>query len=269
MDEYLKANRAHWDEVTPHHERSEFYDVDGFRAGRCSLKSIELNELGDVSGKSLLHLQCHFGLDSLSWARLGAKVTGVDFSAEAITLARSLSRETGIEARFVESNIYNLAEMLEGKFDIVFTSWGVLCWLPDLPRWAEVIAHFLKPGGTFYMVEHHPSSHLFDDSADCTELRVALSYFPSPAPTRWEPTCGSYASGNATVTSPHYEWTHSLGEILTVLAAARLRIEFLHEFPVTAYRAFPFMERDTDGWWRLEGDRIPLTFSLRATRREP
>lgn len=116
------------------------------------------------------------------------------------------------------------------------------------------------------MVEQHPSSHVFDDSADCTELRVTLSYFPSRTPTRWQPACGSYASGNATVTSPHYEWTHSLGQILTVLAAARLRIEFLHEFPVTGYRALPFMEQDDAGWWRLPGDPIPLTFSIKATK---
>ncbi len=143
MDEYLKKNKELWNELTAIHAGSEFYDVDGFKRGKCSLSSIELEELGDVSGKSLLHLQCHFGLDTLSWARLGARVTGVDFSDKAIDLARSLSRDLKIEADFVQSDIYDLPDNLDGEFDIVFTSGGVLPWLPDLKRWAEIITHFL------------------------------------------------------------------------------------------------------------------------------
>src|SRR5512136_2825848 len=138
------------------HVRSPFYDVAGFKAGKNSLKSVELAEVGDVGGKRLLHLQCHFGMDTLSWARLGARVTGVDYAPQAIDLARELAREAGLEADFICASIYDLPERLTGTFDIVFTSYGVLCWLPDLPAWGRVIAHFLRPGGIFYIADGHP-----------------------------------------------------------------------------------------------------------------
>jgi SAM-dependent methyltransferase len=266
MDEYLKKNRELWNALTPIHARSEFYDVEGFKQGRCTLKSIELEELGDVSGKSMLHLQCHFGMDTLSWARLGAKVTGVDFSDEAIAQAHSLSEETGIPADFVCSNIYDLPDVLEGQFDIVFTSYGILAWLPNLKRWSEVITHFLRPGGTFYTVEIHRILLVFDDSADCHELRVTHSYFPTnDEPLKFEKT-GSYADSSALLDNESYEWTHSLGDVASTLTGAGLRINFLHEFPVCCYKALPFMEEDEEGWWRLEGDRLPLTFSIKATK---
>ena len=142
MSTPMDLNREHWDESTDIHSRGNVYGIEDFKAGRCQLHRIEVEELGDVSGKRLLHLQCHFGLGTLSWARRGAIVTGVDFSPKAIALARSLAAQTGIEARFVESNIYGLTEALSGRFDVVFTSYGVLCWLPDLPRWAEIVAHY-------------------------------------------------------------------------------------------------------------------------------
>ena len=144
MEEYLKKNLDMWNDWAPLHAESEFYDVEGFKNGRNSLDSIELEEVGDVTGKSLLHLQCHFGMDTLSWARLGARVTGVDFSDKAIDIARSLSTELGIEADFICSSVYDLRKNLDGKFDIVYTSAGVLCWLPDLKQWAEIINHFPK-----------------------------------------------------------------------------------------------------------------------------
>lgn len=265
MDAYLRANRELWDELTPIHARSEFYDVEGFKSGRCALSSIELEEVGDVSGKSLLHLQCHFGMDTLSWARLGAKAVGVDFSDKAIALARALSQETGIRAKFVCSDIYELLDVLDEKFDIVFTSAGVLCWLPDLKRWAEIISHFLRPAGFFYIFDSHPFSLVFDDSAGVTELKITQSYFSGPEPTRWEGE-GDYADPNAEVTHGSYEWTHSLGSIINALIEAGLRIEFLHEFPVLFFCSYPFMEQDRDGWWRLRGDKVPLTFSVKASR---
>ena len=264
MDEYLKANRELWDELTPIHARSEFYDVEGFKSGRCALSSIELEEVGDVSGKSLLHLQCHFGMGTLSWARLGAKAVGVDFSNEAIALARSLSRETGIRANFVCSDIYELPNVLDERFDIVFTSAGVLCWLPDLKRWAEIISHFLRPGGFFYIFDSHPFSLVFDDSGSVTQLRVTESYFSGPEPKYWE-TEGDYADPNAKVTHGSYEWSHSLGSIVNALIGAGLRIEFLHEFPVLFFCSHPLMAQDKDGWWRLRGDKVPLTFSAKAS----
>lgn len=265
MDEHIIENRELWNELTPIHERSEFYDVEGFKNGRSMLYPIELEEMGDVSGKSLLHLQCHFGMDTLSWARLGAKVTGVDFSDKAIDLACSLSKELGIEADFVCSDIYKLSDVLDEKFDIVYTSAGVLCWLPDLKRWAEIISYFLKPGGFFYILEGHPFSCVFDASPDATELKVKYSYFHTPEPSKWEPE-GDYADPDAVVTHGSYEWTHSLGDIINALISSGLKIEFLHEFPVIFFKWLSFMEQDDDRRWRIKGDKIPLTFSLRATK---
>src|SRR5438874_1743175 len=148
MDEYRKSNLQLWNEWTSIHEKSEFYHLEAFKAGKSSLSDLEIKELGDVAGKSLLHLQCHFGKDTLSWARLGANVTGADFSDRAIALARSLSSELNISATFVRSDIYDLRRALSGEFDIVYTGGGALNWLPDMGRWAQVAAHFLRPGGT-------------------------------------------------------------------------------------------------------------------------
>ncbi|MFC2014663.1 class I SAM-dependent methyltransferase [Chloroflexota bacterium] len=265
MDEYAKGNLELWNEMTPINARSEFYDVEGFKNGRCTLESIELEEIGDVSGKSLLHLQCHFGMDTLSWARLGARVTGVDFSDKAITLARSLSKELGIEADFICSDIYKLPDVLDEKFDIVFTSRGVLCWLNDLNKWAQVISHFLKPGGTFYIVEGHPLMMVFDDSKDIRELKVTQSYFYKPEPIRWEAD-GAYAENGTEIIHPSYEWTHSLSDVINSLITAGLNIDFLHEFPYITYRQLPFMDEYKPGHWRIKGIDIPLTFSIKATK---
>ena len=168
MERLFEANRAHGDEATPIHVRSAFYDVAAFKAGKTSLQRIEIEELGDVKGKTLLHLMCHFGLDTLSWARAGALVTGVDFSSEALVQARGLAEELNIPAHFVETNIYELPSVLEERFDIVFTSYGVLCWLPDLAEWARIIARSLRQGGTFHMLEDHPNATLVvqNDEAD-------------------------------------------------------------------------------------------------------
>jgi len=265
MDEYLKKNFDMWNDWAPSHAESEFYDVEGFKNGRNTLEAIELEEVGDVTGKSLLHLQCHFGLDTLSWARLGAKVTGVDFSDKAIDIAHFLSEELEIEADFICSSVYDLPGHLSGKFDIVYTSAGVLCWLPDLKQWAEIISYFLKPGGFFYILESHPFSHVFDDSQNVTELKVKHSYFHSPKPTKWKIE-SSYAGAQTGRQHTSYEWTHSMGDIINSLISGGLKIEFLHEFPVLFYKWLHFMEEDDEGWWRLPGDRVPLTFSIKATK---
>ncbi len=268
MEAYLRANRRNWNELVAIHEKSKYYDVAGFKSGKSSLKSIELEELGSVSGKSLLHLQCHFGLDSLSWARLGAKVTGVDFSDKAITLARSLSKELRIEASFVCSDVYDLPKVLSEKFDIVFTSYGVLHWLPDLRQWARIIARFTRRKGTFYMVEHHPFLQVFYGESDAPDLRVTDSYFHSEEPRIEGPGTGTYADPSAEIHTPEYEWVHSLGDVVNSLISAGLKIEYLHEFPFTEYKAFPFLEQGTDGWWRLNPGKaqLPLLFSLKATK---
>ncbi|MGH2452559.1 MAG: class I SAM-dependent methyltransferase [bacterium] len=267
MRRYTEANRADWNERVPIHVRSAFYDVEAFKAGRSTLNLIERGEVGDVSGRSLLHLQCHFGLDTLSWARLGARATGVDFSEKAIALARTLSDELGISAAFICADIYDLPQHLKETFDLVYTSRGVLCWLPDMPRWAEIVARFLRPGGTFYLFEDHPFAGVFENERDTTDLKLAYGYFHRPDPLRFEPG-GSYADPTATLTTPTYEWQHSLADVLNALTGAGLRVEFLHEFPICSWSRFPFMERSEDGWWRLPErfPPLPLTFSLKALK---
>jgi SAM-dependent methyltransferase len=266
MDEYRQANQKLWDQWTIEHEKSPFYDLAGFRAGKDRLRSIELSELGDVAGKTLLHLQCHFGMDTLAWARRGAIVTGVDLSEASIALARSLSQELDIPARFYCSDLYQLPSQLSGEFDIVFTSYGVLHWLPDLLRWGELIAHFLKPGGIFYIVEDHPFFRTFHADAE-TELKVERPYFFSEGPERVEMT-GSYATENQGEPVSFYIWNHTLGEVLNALIGAGLNIEFLHEFPYAARAKFPGMEKGADGWWRLprQPNLIPFLFSLQARK---
>jgi len=266
VDEYRRSNVALWDHWTALHAESasEYYDIAGFKAGASTLRAIELADLGDVSGKSLLHLQCHFGLDTLSWARRGARVTGVDFSERAVALARSLAAELGIAARFVHSDVYDLPAALQGTFDIVFTSYGVLYWLPDLRRWAEVIAHFLAPGGTFCLVEHHPFAAVFRDG----DLRAASPYFHGPAPERVE-SYGSYAVSSDEYQGAEYGWRRRLGEVVDAVAAAGLRLESPREFPYSDFPSLPGLERGADGWWRLAGkgrEMLPILFSLRATK---
>jgi SAM-dependent methyltransferase len=266
MDDYLAATRALWDEWTAIHETSSFYDVEGFKAGGSRLRAYEVDEVGDVAGKSLLHLQCHFGIDTLSWARLGARVTGADFSEPAIELARSLAGELGLEATFVSSDLYDLPAVLDGRFDVVYTSRGVLGWLPDLERWAAVVAKFLRPGGLFYITEIHPVAQVF---ADEPGLRLGYPYFPRREPLAI-PVQGSYADPTAEVRQPvEYGWVHSMGEIVSALAGVGLRIEFLHEFPFVDWPVPYLVRHDDDGTWRLPpdaGGELPLFFSLRATR---
>jgi SAM-dependent methyltransferase len=268
MNPHQEANGRRWDELVPIHAGSAFYDVAGFKAGRLTLLSIERGELGDVRGKSLLHLQCHFGLDTLSWARLGARVTGIDFSEAAIAQARVLTAEVGIDANFICSRVEEATNVLTDLFDIVFTSYGVLCWLPDLRPWARTIAYFLKPGGVFYIVDNHPFADVFDDNARATDLRVAFSYFHQEEPIPWE-AMGTYADRSAVVQNKTSSvWSHSLSDIVTVLLDAGLTLEFLHEFPQCQYQRYPFMTQDADGWWRLPSSlpALPMLFSLKARR---
>lgn len=270
MNEYMAANRALWEEWTSIHERSDFYDVEGWKAGRHPLPGFVVDEVGDVTGKDLLHLQCHFGLDTLAWARRGARVTGVDFSDRAISLARSLAAEMDLDARFVRADVLALDQVLDGDFEVVFTSFGVLGWLPDLDRWARVVARFLRPGGMLYLAEFHPFSQVMDDEGG-TAPALRYRYFPSAEPLAF-PTQGSYADPDAQVEQPvEYSWAHSMGEIVTSLAGAGLRIEFLHELPFTVFRAMPYLVESDDGsrTWRLPepyDGKLPLMFSLKATR---
>ena len=260
----ISANRALWDEWTGVHEASTFYDLAAFRAGRDTLRPLEVAELGDVAGKTLLHLMCHFGQDTLSWARRGARVTGADLSGKAIELARSLAAELGLEARFLACDIYDLPAGLDERFEIVFTSWGVLAWLSDLPRWGRLVADFLMPGGTFYLAEIHPLAMVFEVRLD-GGLAVEYGYFGGRDAGRYERDT-SYADLTTTCTNTvSYQWDHTLGEVVTALTDAGLVIEFVHEWPFSAYQRWPSMVRDDDGWWYLPDRRdVPLSFSLRA-----
>ena len=269
-DTYMEANRKHWDEVTPVHVGSAFYDVEAFRAGKTKLKPVELSELGDVRGKTLLHLQCHFGLDTLSWARHeGAIVTGADFSGAAIEAARALAAEIGVPAAFVESNVYDLPQKLDRQFDIVFTSYGVLTWLPDITRWAQVVAHFVRPGGTFYIAEFHPVAWIFDDAPGVTDLNVKFRYFDTGEPLKFEGDGSTYADRDAAIENrTTYDFSHPVGDVVTALINAGMRIEFLHEFPFSTYQFLPFTERMPDGTVRLtkHDGCIPLLYSIKATK---
>lgn len=268
MDKYINANRALWDELARINYRSDFYKVDAFKAGLNKLRPYEMEEIGKVEGKELLHLQCHFGLDTLCWARLGARVTGADFSAAAIEQARALAAEAGLEARFVCSDVYELPDQLNGTFDIVYTSRGVLGWLPDLEGWARVAARFVRPGGFFYITEIHPVAQVFDDDDGVTELRLRYPYFSHADPIV-SATQGSYADRNATVAQGvEYSWNHGLGEIVTALASAGLGIDFLHEFSFCEW-PLSFLLPAADGTYRLRPEqdgRLPLFFSLKATK---
>src|SRR5262245_37549549 len=277
MDPYLAANQALWDIWTPYHVTSPFYNVAGFKAGRDSLDPITLAGPGDVRGKALLHLQCHFGLDTLSWARRGATVTGVDFSPNAIEAARQLGQETGVSGRFICCNLYDLRSHLDAQaaFDIVYTSYGVICWLPDLVEWGRIIAHYLKPGGFFYIVEAHPVARMFPMQQDTPKVPAFepwMSYFHDPAGVRW-PAEPDYANSGAVHQIGAHEWHHSMSDIVNSLVRGGLRIESLHEYPFCAWPVIAGCEvverfSASHAYYGLPKSRpqIPLMFSFRARK---
>jgi len=262
MKKYIETNRSLWDGWTEINKSSDLYDLDGFKAGKNKLKSIELEELTDISGKTMLHLMCHFGLDSMSWARMGAKVTGVDFSPKAISLARSLSEELSIPARFIETELYEIPNALKEKFDIVFTSYGILAWISNIEKWADLIAGYLKPGGIFYMVEFHPLLGMIDDDGE----KLEYPYFHSPEPMKFVAQ-GNYADPDHDFKHDSYEWTYGIGEAATALIKAGLKIEYLHEFPYSPTNCCTFFTEDSPGRYVIKNypNLVPLTFSIRAT----
>ncbi|MGW4032418.1 class I SAM-dependent methyltransferase [Streptomyces sp. NPDC004838] len=267
--DWRDANRSNWDERVPIHVASDFYDLGSFRAGKDSLRDFEIAEVGDVSGRTLLHLQCHIGLDTLSWARRGAsQVVGLDFSEPAVDAARSLAADLGLgpeRAAFVAADVYDAAEAVpDPSYDIVYTGVGALNWLPDMTRWAETAASLVAPGGFLYLAEFHPLTDALDDE---TGSRVVHDYF-SRAP--WvEEMSGSYADLNAeTVNNRTVEWQHPIGEVVSALAGAGLRLEFLHEHDVSLFDRFEQLSRSGDGYYRFPADRprIPLMYSLKASK---
>lgn len=268
-EKYLKANQKMWDEFAKEHFQveNEYYSVKAFLEGKTSLRQFELKEMGNVKGKKLLHLQCHFGLDTLSWVREGAVVTGIDFSGEAIRLAKILAIKANLTENFIQTNLYDLPKVLSEKFDIVYTSIGVLCWLNDLKKWAEIITHFLKSGGFFYIAEGHPVSKMFDNDHQ-EELQLKYNYFHRSEPIKFTAE-GSYASDNSHM-NPHieYEWNHSLSDIINSLIQAGLKIEFINEYPFTAYKLYAFSEKNSNGYYRLKNQKVevPLLFTLKASK---
>jgi SAM-dependent methyltransferase len=279
---FYEANRARWDESVGIHVVSKGYDMPGFLRGEKSLYPVEIEEMGDVSGKTLLHLQCHFGMDTLSWARLGAKVTGLDFSGRAVEEARRLADHIGVSnATFVQSDLYAAREALAGQqFDIVYTGIGALCWLHDIREWARIVAGFLKPGGVFYIYEGHPALWALDAERKDQQLVITEPYFELGRPSEY-PGEYTYVDGPKLKNTGNYEWNHGIGEIVTALIAAGLRLEFLHEHREVAWQALPWMISDDAvasgdesrhqrrATWRLpdeQTDLCPLMYSLRALR---
>lgn len=260
------------------HKESSFYDLAGFRAGKNVLTPIETSELGDVRGRKLLHLQCHFGMDTLNWARLGAEVTGIDLSDAAIREAKKLNDEAGMNAKFVCCNLYDLhpghpgsSKVLDlpedaggaGYFDILFTSYGVVGWLPDLDKWAGIISHYLKPGGIFYMAEFHPVIWMFDDEFKeikyCYENREVIE-------TEIQ---GTYTDRNADIKAKEYGWNHSISNVLNPLIAHGLEIELFNEHMYSPYPCFNNTVQNKEGNWWIRGleDKIPMVYSIRAIKK--
>ncbi|MFC4117707.1 class I SAM-dependent methyltransferase [Nonomuraea zeae] len=260
--DYLAVNRANWNDRVPIHVASDFYDVPGFKAGRDPLRGFEIGEVGDVTGKSLAHLQCHFGLDTLGWARRGAHVSGLDLSERAVEAAAALARECGLEARFVAADVYDAPAALGGSYDIVYTGIGALVWLPDMRRWAEVVAALLKPGGFLYLSEFHPFADTLDDATGST---VTHDYFAGDPQVWNDPR--TYAGTGEVANSTSVQFQHPLGEVVSALAAAGLRIDFLHEHDHTLFQRFGSLEV-REGGYRLPGGRprVPLMYSVKATR---
>jgi 2-polyprenyl-3-methyl-5-hydroxy-6-metoxy-1,4-benzoquinol methylase len=261
LEQYFEANKSGWDIRTKTHVNSEFYGVEKWKKeGGNSLTPIELREIGDVRGKTILHLQCHFGQDTLSLARMGAQVTGCDLSPEAIKTAESLAQEIGInDAKFVCCNVYDLPQHLEGQFDMVFTSYGTIGWLPDLKPWAAVIKHFLKPGGTFYMADFHPVVWMMDD--DLTHLKYA---YHNTTVIETDQT-GTYADRDAPFSYKEYGWNHSISEILNSLLELGLQLQFFNEYSYSPYNCFANTVQGADGFYRVKGleDIIPMVYSLK------
>ncbi len=258
-----KVNLAHWDELAPVHLKS--YPLEPLRNGGVMLDSIQLREVGAVAGKTLLHLQCHIGSDTLSWVWLGATATGVDFSPASIDTAEQLRDELRLPCRFICCNVYDLPQRLDEQFDIVYASQGVLCWLRDIDEWGGLVARYLKPGGLFYIMDTHPLIQCFAPEPDA-HLVQYTPYF-NRQPTMYEAGGGDYSDGNYKSNNPACEWVWTLSDIVNSLIRAGLTIKALNEYDSLYYKAFPSMiPAEEPGWWRYPGINLPWTFTLSAIK---
>ncbi|MCD9186322.1 MAG: methyltransferase domain-containing protein [Pyrinomonadaceae bacterium] len=267
MESYFSVNQDLWNCWTKLHINSNFYNIESFRFGIDTLDPITKSTLCNVSGKSLLHLQCHLGLDTLSFARQGANVTGVDFSTESINFAQELAKELDIPATFIQSNLYDLPENLKANFDVIFTSNGVLNWLPNLEKWAEIVSHFLKPNGIFYIQDIHPFALLFNKEVSIDSLELSELYFRSIAPT-YKIEQGSYALRSAPVESRSYQWFHRLDSIINSILKSGLRLISFEEYPFLTWQRYSFLEKRSDSMWGFPSNHefFPLMFTIQANK---
>ncbi len=263
LPRYVQANRDLWNQRTAIHVQSEFYDLEGFLAGQSSLNPLELELLGEVQDKSILHLQCHFGQDTLSLARLGAHMTGVDLADHAIDKARELSRQLNLPAEFICCNLYDLPQYLDKPYDIVFTSYGVVGWLPDLQEWGRIISTFLKPAGKFILLEFHPVVWMFDD--DFT--RIQYPYFNREPIV--ETTEGTYADQTAPIRQECITWNHGLSDVFNGLLGNGLAISHFEEYDYSPYNCFRHAEQVGDRKYRIKtmGDKLPMLYSVVAEKK--
>lgn len=263
VPDYIEKNRQAWNNKTSFHITSAFYNNEAFLQGKSTLKDIELSLLGDVNGKSILHLQCHFGQDSISLARMGATVTGVDLSDKAIEHAREYATQANVNTQFICCNIYDLPEHLNQQFDIVFTSYGTIGWLHDLSAWGKLVARYLKPGGKFVFAEFHPFVWIFD-----TDFKnITYRYFKTDPIIETE--TGTYADKNAALVTESITWNHGLGEVLTALISNGLTIDIFEEFDYSPYNCFNHTVEDDPGKFRIKkfGNKIPMVYALSATKK--
>lgn len=261
---YFEANKVYWDNRAKYHVESKFYDVPAIKAGATSLNKIELNEMPSLEGKDVLHMQCHFGLDSISFCRMGANVTAVDLSSQSIFEAKKLANELGLSINFIESNVLSMDEVLDKQeFDFIYTSYGSICWLPDLDLWAKQLSKHLKSGGHFYMAEFHPTLWMFDHQ----KKSIAYKYFGHDEP-YMEESLGSYAEADAPIKNKEYFWSHSIGEVCTSLTGQGLKIDFLNEYDYSPYNCFENMEmRKKDEFiYQINGNLLPMIFSIQCSK---
>jgi SAM-dependent methyltransferase len=273
VTDYRDVNRANWDERAAAHAASVGYGLDRFRSDPGHLSDVvrfDLPLLGDVAGLDGVHLQCHIGTDTISLGRLGARMTGLDFSSASLAEARQLAEETGSGVEFVESDVYAAVDVLgAGRFDLVFTGVGALCWLPDVRRWGRVVADLLRPGGRLFMRESHPVLWSLGERNDV--LALDYPYFETAEPLVWDEP-GTYVDTDVVFTQTlTHEWNHGLGEIVGSLLDAGMELTGLVEHTSVPYEALPGqMEEIGGGEWRLvdRPERLPHTYTLQAVKRD-
>jgi SAM-dependent methyltransferase len=272
VDEYLAVNRANWDDRAAAHAASRDYELQRFADDPSHLSQVvrfDRPRLGDIAGLRGVHLQCHIGTDTVSLARLGADMTGLDFSPASLARARALAAATGARVRFVESDLYGAVQALADQtFELVYTGIGALCWLPSITRWAAVVARLLQPGGRLFMREGHPMLWALDDDA-ATGMGLAESYFERPEPFVFDSPKTYVHTDTPIEHGLTYEWNHGLGEIVTALLDEDLTLTGLTEHDSVPWEALPgHMERDDAGEWRLRDrpERLAASYTLTALK---